>query len=90
MIEYAKFPDYLYEVRYEIAVSKMMESRMGELEMKIRQEFAKEDKDDGDSITVKECERALQRCKFVNLTPFQIHILMGISDCDGDGHVPYK
>jgi len=36
MIEYAKFPDYLYEVRYEIAVSKMMESRMGELEMKIR------------------------------------------------------
>jgi len=23
------------------------------------------------------------------LTPFQIHILIGLSDCDGDGQVPY-
>ena len=49
----------LYNVRYEIAVSEMMESRMTELEQKIRQEFLKEDKDDGDTITVKECEKAL-------------------------------
>lgn len=24
------------------------------------------------------------------MTPFQIHILLGMSDCDGDGIVPYK
>ena len=79
----------LYNVRYEIAVSEMMESRMDELELKILREFQKEDKDDSKEITVKQCETALQRCKFVNLTPFQIHILIGLSDCDGDGQVPY-
>lgn len=46
MIKYAEFPDMLYNVRYEIAVSEMMESRMTELEAKIRNEFMKEDKDD--------------------------------------------
>lgn len=59
MIKYAEFPDMLYNVRYEIAVSEMMESRMSDLEAKIRSEFLKEDKDDGDTITVKECEKAL-------------------------------
>lgn len=59
MIKYAEFPDMLYNVRYEIAVSEMMESRMSDLEAKIRNEFLKEDKDDGDTITVKECEKAL-------------------------------
>ena len=63
---------------------------MSDLEIKIRNEFLKEDKDDGGTITVKECETALKRCKFVNLTPFQIHILIGLSDCDGDGSVPYR
>lgn len=79
----------LYNVRYEIAVSEMMESRMSELELKILKEFQKEDKNDSKEISVKACEKALQRCKFVNLTPFQIHILIGLSDCDGDGQVPY-
>lgn len=89
MIKYSEFPDMLYNVRYEIAVSEMMESRMSELELQIRKEFAREDHEDTKMITVKQCEQALQRCKFVNLTPFQIHILIGMSDCDGDGVVPY-
>lgn len=89
-IPYAELPEMLYNVRYEIASSEMMESRMGDVEAGIRKEFAHEDKDDNDVITVKQCEVALQRCKFVNLTPFQIHILIGMSDCDGDGFVPYK
>ena len=28
-------------------------------------------------------------CKSLNLTPFQIHVLLGLSDCDGDGMVDY-
>ena len=43
----------LYNVRYEIAVSEMMESRMSDLEMAVRKEFAKEDVDDTSEITVK-------------------------------------
>ena len=41
MIKYSEFPDMLYNVRYEIAVSEMMESRMSELEAEIRKEFTK-------------------------------------------------
>lgn len=58
-IRYADFPDMLYNVRYEIAVSEMMESRMDELELKILREFQHEDKDDNKEITVKQCETAL-------------------------------
>lgn len=36
MIKYTEFPDMLYNVRYEIAVSEMMEARMNDLEAKIR------------------------------------------------------
>lgn len=89
MIKYSEFPDMLYNVRYEIAVSEMMESRMSDLQKQIHKQFAMVDKEDTKTITVKECEMALQQCKFVNLTPFQIHLLIGMSDCDGDGNVPY-
>lgn len=80
----------LYNVRYEIAVSEMMESNMSALEFNINKEFAHEDKDDTGEITILQCENAMKRCKSLNLTPFQIHTLLGISDCDGDGMIPYK
>ena len=90
MIKYSEFPDMLYNVRYEIAVSEMMESNMGALETNIVKEFAEEDTDDSGEITVFQAEAALNRCKSLNLTPFQIHTLLGISDCDGDGQIPYR
>lgn len=82
----------LFNVRYEIAVSEMMESDIGEgsLEMTIRQEFAKHDPDDDGYLTIQQCDHALKHCKKLNLTPFQIHVLLGMSDCDGNGIVPYK
>ena len=70
MIKYSEFPHMLYNVRYEIAVSEMMESRMSGLESQIRMELAREDTHDVGEITVKQCEMALQRCKFLNITPF--------------------
>lgn len=87
---YSEFPDMLYNVRYEIAVSEMMESNINELEYHINKEFAQEDKDDTGEISVLQAETALKRCKSLNLTPFQIHTLLGISDCDGDGMIPYR
>jgi len=44
-IKYQEFPDMLYNVRYEIAVSEMMDYNMTDIAMFIRQEFAREDKD---------------------------------------------
>ena len=89
-IKYSEFPDMLYNVRYEIASSEMMEQNMGSLESLIRKEFAREDTDDHGDITIQQCEESLGRCKKLNLTTFQIHVLLGLSDCDGDGIVPYK
>ena len=90
MVKYSEFPDMLYNVRYEIAVSEMMESNFGELEQHIVFEFAKEDRDDTGEITIQQLGEALRRCKKLNLTPFQIHQVLGLSDCDGDGMVPYR
>jgi Ca2+-binding EF-hand superfamily protein len=89
MINYSDFPEMLYHVRYEIAMSEMMESNIDDMGFQIRKEFAREDKNDTGTISIQKCQEALQRCKKLNLTPFQIHILLGMSDCDGDGFVNY-
>lgn len=80
----------LFNVRYEIAVSEMMENKMDDIEINIRKEFAKYDHDDTGVISIQDCGEALKKCKQLNLTPFQVHVLLGMSDCDGDGQVPYK
>ena len=70
MIRYSEFPNMLYNVRYEIAMSEMMDNNMGELEYYIIGEFAKEDHDDTGIIDVQHCQEALKRCKKLNLTTF--------------------
>jgi Ca2+-binding EF-hand superfamily protein len=89
-IKYSEFPDMLYNVRYEIAMSEMMESNMSNIEASIVKEFAHEDTDDTGEISVLQAEVAMKRCKALNLTPFQLHTLLGISDCDGDGMIPFR
>ena len=79
----------LYHVRYEIAISEMMENNMHSLEYQILAEFKKEDPEDYTAIYITQAEEALKRCKMVNLTPFQIHLLLGLSDCNGDGMIYY-
>jgi hypothetical protein len=59
MIKYSEFPDMLYNVRYEIAMSEMMESNIDDMHFQIRKEFAFEDKDDTGLITIHQCQEAL-------------------------------
>jgi len=42
----------LFNVRYEIAVSEMMENKMDDIEMNIRREFAKYDTNDSGVISI--------------------------------------
>lgn len=63
---------------------------MGNLELCIRKEFARYDKNDDGILTIREAELALQGCKQLNLTAFQIQVVLGLSDCDGDGIIQYK
>ena len=62
-IKYAEFPDMLYNVRYEIASSEIMEQNMNDLESLIRREFARQDKNGTGEISIRECEDALSSCK---------------------------
>lgn len=51
-IKYSEFPDMLYNVRYEITSSEMMEQNMGHLEALVAAEFMKEDPDNTGNITI--------------------------------------
>jgi hypothetical protein len=42
----------LFNVRYEIAVSEMMESKIDDIEINIRREFSKYDHDDTGTISI--------------------------------------
>lgn len=70
LVKISEFKDMLFNVRYEIAVSEMMDSNMSQIEYFIRGEFAKEDKDDSGFISIQAAGEALRRCKKLNLTPF--------------------
>ena len=68
----------------------MMDFQIDELGSLILKEFIKEDHDHSGEINLKQAEKALHRCKALNLTPFQIHILLGLSDCDKHSNFDYK
>jgi len=70
MVKYSQFPDMLYNVRFEIAMSEMMEYNIDNMGYEILGEFRKEDPQGTRQISVNACQQALQRCKKVNLTPF--------------------
>jgi hypothetical protein len=51
-IKFSEFPDMLFNVRYEIAVSEMMENNMDTIVLNIRKEFAKYDLNDTGIISI--------------------------------------
>lgn len=52
MIKYSEFPDMLYNVRFEIAMSEMMEFNIDNVAYDLRKEFARYDKNDTKTITI--------------------------------------
>ena len=65
---------------------------MDQLEYLICSQFLKYDIDEEvtGEINIKDCEKALSECKQLSLSTFQIHIVLGLSECDGDGVIEYK
>ena len=51
-IKFSEFPDMLFNVRYEIATSEMMENKMDDIAHNIRKEFAKYDHNDTGEISI--------------------------------------
>lgn len=59
-INYFEFPDMLYNVRYEISMSEMMEYNIDNVAYDLRSEFARYDKNNSKTITIHECQVVLQ------------------------------
>jgi hypothetical protein len=81
----------LYKVRFEISSSRLMETSIGVLLSELQMEFRKyEEKPGSGLISIAKAELALLGCKYLHLTPFSKHILLGLSDCDGDGMISFE
>lgn len=66
-----------------------METAIDVLHDELLAHFRKFDNGNG-LITIADSEKALMHCKYLHLTPFQKHILLGLSDCDGEGMIEYN
>jgi Ca2+-binding EF-hand superfamily protein len=69
-VNYFKFFDIVYEARYQIAIAKIMDTSIDEVEHLISHEFETFD-DDGDGyFAISEAGLCLRACKKLCLTPF--------------------
>ena len=81
----------LYKVRFEISSSRLMETSIGELADQLNMGFRMyESQERPGMIAIADAEKALMGCKHLHLTPFQKHILLGLSDCTGDGMITFE
>ncbi len=66
---------------------------MDDLEYMICAQFLKYDIEEDmitNEISIKDAEKALSELKQLNLSIFQIHMILGLSECEGDGIIKYR
>jgi Ca2+-binding EF-hand superfamily protein len=90
MFEYKNFHIMLFDVRFELARSRLMDTGLDKLSTVLLKEFAAFDKNQTGVITITEIKKALFNSKYTSLTPFQVFILIGMSNPDEKGHVKYE
>mmetsp|Transcript_46975 Transcript_46975/g.34389 ORF Transcript_46975/g.34389 Transcript_46975/m.34389 type:complete len:212 (+) Transcript_46975:923-1558(+) len=87
--EYEKLGEVLYEVRFELIRSRLMETNLPQMADHLIYSFAHFDEGNG-LITINEARAVLLSSKKTNLTPFQANVLIGYSNCDEYGRLNYK
>ena len=88
--EYGKFDVMLYDVRFELAKSRVMDTNIDKLQEHLVEMFQIVDVEHSGKITIQQAQEVLLISKKVNLTPFQIQILIGLSAPDEKGRIRYK
>jgi hypothetical protein len=88
--EYKTFEDLLYDVRFELAKSRIMDTNIDKLQEHLIEEFTLYDKEKKGLITLMDAREVLLKSKKTNLTPFQVHILIGLSNPDNKGMIILK
>jgi len=87
---YENFVQDLFNVRFELAKSRILESNVDQVQQSIIQDCQEVDTEKNGKIDVAHLREILLNSKFIALTPFQIHILLGQAVQDEDGMVNYK
>ncbi|CDW82161.1 radial spoke protein 7 [Stylonychia lemnae] len=88
--EYKLFQQTLFDVRFELAKSRIMDTNIDKLQEHLNIVFSRYDPEQTGQINILQIQEALLKSKKVNLTPFQIHSLIGLSCPDAHGMVVYK
>ncbi len=87
--EYKHFEQILFQVRFELARSRLMDTGIDKLTAHLIEEFTKLDVKKTGKITITEIKKVLFNSKYTNLTPFQVFTLIGMSQPDPQGYVQY-
>lgn len=77
--EYKSFPVVLFDVRFELAKSRIMDTNIDKLTDHLIEIFSTYDKEHTGLIGIMDVKEALLKSKKTNLTPFQVHSLIGLS-----------
>ena len=88
--EYATFPKVLFDVRFELAKSRLMDTNIDGLQKHLIELFSQYDLEQKGEIYILHIQDALLKSKRVYLTPFQIHQIIGLSSPNERGMVNYK
>lgn len=87
--EYKLFETLLFEVRFELARSRLMDTNLDKMTAHLNEEFQKYDSKQCGLITITEIKKSLFNSKKANLTPFQVFNLIGMTNPDKMGMVKY-
>lgn len=88
--EYQKFKEDLFNVRFELAKSRILESNMDHVQKSLVEECKKFDKNSNNKIHITQMREVLKESKFIALSPFQIHVLLGQAEIDEDRFLNYQ
>ena len=88
--EYKEFGNLLFEVRYELARSRIMDTSLDKMTDNMVLEFAVHDTKKDGSITITQAKKALFSSKHTTLTPMQVFTLIGMSKPDPNGFLNYR
>ena len=86
-IKYENFAEELYEVRFELARSRIMDTNIDKVPVHFLEACKKLDQDKTEILYIKQLQGVLRTLEQVILTPFQINVLLGFSNPDNKGQV---
>jgi hypothetical protein len=86
----ADFCEHLYDVRYELARARYLDSNLDKIQEHLIEISRKYDIKKNGKISLTDLKSCLLSSKKVNLTPFQIQTILGLSEPDASGCVNYK